>query len=144
MKYATNQVPAAPWYERAASAMVRNDYNLFRFVNENNLNLTSTECQNILRTKAFQDVLRVERNRFYKELSTDPSRSRNTAIGQLLFAITKLLDGEQYDKAVTAIAQLFKAEGWTSDQAQFNIFNDLNAKDIEGLKKHLADKLEKK
>ena len=139
----SNQIPAAAWYEKAAVAIVRNEKTLFQFANEANLGLTSTECQNIARTKEFQAALRAERNRFYKELSTDPSRSRNTAIGQLLFAITKLLEGEQYDKAVGAIAQLFKAEGWTSDSAQLNIFNDLNAKDIEGLKKKLQDKIKK-
>jgi hypothetical protein len=115
-----------------------------RYANEHDLGLTSTECQNIVRTKEFQSAIRAERNRYYKELSTDPTRSRTTAIGQLLFAIQKLLEGEQYDKAVTALAQLFKAEGWTSDQAQLNIFNDLNAKDIEGLKKKLKEKLSKK
>ena len=141
---ATNQVPTQSWYEKAAVAIVRNEATLFQYANLNNLGLTSRECENVARTKEFQAVLRAERNKFYKELSTDTSRSRNTAIGQLLFAITKLLEGEQYDKAVAAIAQLFKAEGWTSDQAQLNIFNDLNAKDIEGLKKKLQEKLDKK
>ena len=129
------------WYEKAASAIVRSDKTLFQFSNENNLGLTSTECQNVARTKEFQSALRTERNRLYKELASDPSRSRTTAIGQLLFAIQKLLDAELYDKAVAAIAQLFKAEGWTTDSAQLNIFNDLNAKDIEGLKKKLQEKL---
>ena len=58
-----------------------------------------------------------------------------------LAAVQKLLEGEQYDKAVTALVALAKLEGWTSDQAQLNIFNDLNAKDIEGLKKKLQDKM---
>lgn len=138
---AINQVPRQDWYEKAAAAIVRSEKTLFQFANENNLGLTSTECQNVARTKEFQATLRAERNRFYKELSTDPTRSKTTAIGQLLFAIQKLLDAEQYDKAVAAIAQLFKAEGWTSDQAQLNIFNDLNAKDIEGLRKRLQDKI---
>ena len=138
---ANNAIQRQDWYERAACAVVRQDKTLFQFSNENNLGLTSTECQNVARTKEFQSVLRSERNKFYKELSTDPSRSRSTAIGQLLFAVQKLLEGEQYDKAVTALVALAKLEGWTSDQAQLNIFNDLNAKDIEGLKKKLKDRI---
>ena len=141
---ANNTIQRQDWYEKAVVAIVRSEKTLFQFANEHNLGLTSTECQNVARTKEFQAALRAERNRFYKELSTDPSRSRTTAIGQLLFAIQKLLDAEQYDKAVAAIAQLFKAEGWTTDSAQFNIFNDLNAKDIDGLKKKLQEKLGKK
>jgi hypothetical protein len=133
-------IPAAVWYDKAAEAMVRNEYTLFRFANENNLGLKSTECENIARTKEFQAALRAARNRFYKELSTDPTRSRNTAVGQLLFAIQRLLEGEQYDKAVTALSQLFKAEGWTSDQAQLTIFNELSGKDIEGLRARLRGK----
>lgn len=133
-------IPPADWYEKAAVAIVRNEKTLFQWANETNRGLTSTECQNISRTKEFQNALRAERNRYYKELSTDPTRSRNTAVGQLLFAVQKLLEAENYDKAVTALAQLFKVEGWTSDSAQISIFNDLNANDIEGLRKKLKDK----
>ena len=124
--------------------MVRSDKSLWAFVNEKNLGLTQTEVTAILKTKEFQAVLRVERNRFYKELASDPTRSRVTAVGQMLFAIQKLLDGEQYDKAVAALSQLFKAEGWTTDAAQLTIFNDLNAKDIDGLRKRLQDKMKEK
>ena len=123
-------VPSCARTRRCSSSLTRTTWDL-----------TSTECQNVARTKEFQSVLRSERNKFYKELSTDPSRSRSTAIGQLLFAVQKLLEGEQYDKAVTALVALAKLEGWTSDQAQLNIFNDLNSKDIEGLRKKLQDKM---
>jgi leucyl-tRNA synthetase len=134
-------VPAADWYEKAAVAIVRNGKTLYQWVNENRMGgLTSRECENIGRTKEFQAALRAERNRFYKELSDDPDRSRNVAVGQLLYAIQKLLEAEQYDKAVSSLAQLFKVEGWTSDQAQISIFNDLNSKDLEGLKRSLEAK----
>ena len=136
-----NVIQASDWYEKAADAIVRQGQTLFQWSNEHNKGLTSRECENVARTKEFQNVLRRMRNQLYKELSTDPSRSRSTAIGQLLFAVQKLLEGEQYDKAVTALVALAKLEGWTSDQAQLNIFNDLNAKDIEELKKKLQDKM---
>jgi hypothetical protein len=132
-----NEIPAAVWYEKAAHAIVRSERTLFQYANEANLGLTATECANIARTKEFQAALRAERNRFYKELSTDPQRNRNTAVGQMVFAIQKLLDAEQWDKAVAALTQLFKAEGWTSEATQLTIFNDLNAKDIDGLREKL-------
>lgn len=136
-------IPPAEWYEKAAVAIVRNGQTLFQWANENNKGLLARECENISRTKEFQSALRAERNRLYKELSTDPSRNRNTAVGQLLFAVQKLLEAEQYDKAVTALSQLFKVEGWTTDSAQISIFNDLNANDIEGLRKKLKDAKDK-
>lgn len=133
-------IPRADWYEKAAEAIVRRGLSLFQFTNEAGLGITSRECENIARTKEFSEVLRTERNKFYKELAVDPSRSRNTAVGQLLFAIQKLLENEQWDKAVSALAQLFKSEGWVSDGAQVNIFQDLNAKDIEALRSKLGPK----
>lgn len=132
-----NQIPIADWYERAANAIVRSGYNLFRWANENDLGLTNRDCENISRTKAWQDVLRTERNKFFKELANDPSRSKNTAVGQMLFAIQKMLDMEQYDKAVSALTQLMKAEGWLAESSSVNIFNDLNSKNIEELRKKL-------
>lgn len=132
-------IPRLDWYEKAATAIVREEKTLYAWANENKMGLTSTECANIARTKEFQAALRAERNRFYKELATDQDRSRNTAVGQLIFAIQKLLEAEQYDKAVSSLAQLFKVEGWTSDTAQVNVFNELNSKDIEGLKRRLAE-----
>lgn len=132
-------IPRLDWYEKAAVAIVREEKTLYAWANEAKLGLTSTECANIARTKEFQAALRAERNKFYKELATDQDRSRNVAVGQLIFAISKLLEAEQYDKAVSSLAQLFKVEGWTTDQAQINVFNELNAKDIEGLKKRLQE-----
>ena len=135
-----NQVPRQDWYQKAAFEMVRNNKTLFQYANEANLGITSRECENVSRTKEFAEALRIERNRFYKELSIDPSRSRNTAVGQLLFTIQKLLENESYDKAAASLALLFKVEGWTSDSAQVNIFQDLNAKDIDALRAKLAPK----
>ena len=39
-----------------------------------------------------------------------PSSRFKTAVGQLLYAIQKLIENEQYDKAVTALTNLFKIE----------------------------------
>lgn len=117
--------------------MVRSGSKLFAWACEHNMGLKPVECENIIRTKEFMAALRAARNVFYKELATDPTRSRTTAIGQLLFAIQKLLEADQYDKAVTAIGQLFKAEGWTQDQASISIFNEISGKDIDAIRKRL-------
>ena len=137
----SNVIPVAEWYEKAAAQIVRENKTLFQWCNEHNKGLTSRECENIARTKEFQAVIRAERNKFYKELANDPTRSRTTAVGQLLFSVQKLIEAEQYDKAVAALAQLFKVEGWTQDQTSVNIFNDLNAKDIDALRRKVQGKI---
>ena len=81
------------------------------------------------------EILRLRRNLYYKELANDPSLTRTAVKGQLVFAITKLLEKGMEDKAVAAIMNLAKLEGWTTDQANVNIFNDLNQKDIDALRK---------
>lgn len=129
-----SQKPTEHWYEKAADAIVREGKSLFQFANESDLGLTSRECENVLRTKAFQEVLRNRRNLYYKEIAQDPSLSRAAVKGQLVLAITKMLEKEQYDKAANAIMQLAKLEGWTSDGTNVNVFNDLTHKDLLALK----------
>lgn len=128
---------ANDWYDKAANAMVRNGKSLFQWTNENNKGLKKLECDEIAKTPEFMLALRTARNKYYKELATDPTRSRNTAVGQLLYAVERLMDAGLYDKAVAALSQLFKVEGWSNDQTQVNIFQDLNAKDIEALRKKI-------
>ena len=133
-------LPAADWYQPAARDMVRNGVTLFQWANEHDKGLLKSECESILKTPEWQAVLRAERNRFYKELANDPTRSRNVAVGQLLFAIQRLLEVEQYDKAVSALTQLFKVEGWSKDETAINIFNELNAKDFDSIRARLKTK----
>lgn len=126
--------PTEHWFEKAADAIVREGKSLFQYTNEADLGLTSRECENTLRTKAFQEVLRTRRNIYYKEIAQDPSLSRAAVKGQLVLAINKMLEKEQFDKAANAIMQLAKLEGWTSDGTNVNVFNELTAKDITALR----------
>jgi hypothetical protein len=126
--------PTEHWFEKAADAIVREGKSLFQYTNEADLGLTSRECDNTLRTKAFQEVLRTRRNLYYKEIAQDPSLSRAAVKGQLVLAINKMLEKEQFDKAANAIMQLAKLEGWTSDGTNVNVFNELTAKDLATLR----------
>ena len=134
-------IPSQPWYDDAAEAMVRHNVKLFEYANEKNLGLRKVECDNIVRTKEFMAALRAARNKFYRELANDPTRTRNTAVGQLVHAIQSLIDNAQFDKAVAAIAQLAKMEGWNKEAAQaLNIFQDLSGGDISKLREKLEAK----
>lgn len=129
-----NEKPTEHWYEKACDAIVREGKSLFAYSNEADLGLTNRECGNILQTKAFQEVLRTRRNIYYKEIANDSSLSRAAVKGQLVLAITKMLEKEQYDKAANAIMQLAKLEGWTSDGTNVNVFNELTARDLAELR----------
>lgn len=115
--------------------MIREDKNLFAFTNEANLGLTQRECESVLRSKHFREILRQRRNLYYKELANDPSLSKAAMKGQLVYAITRLIEKGQEDKAVTAIMSLAKFEGWTSDAANVNVFQDLSQKDLNEIRK---------
>lgn len=139
-----NEKPTEHWYERACDAIVREGKSLFAYSNEVDLGLTNRECDNILKTKGFQEVLRTRRNVYYKEIANDSSLSRAAVKGQLVLAITKMMENSQFDKAANAIMQLAKLEGWTSDGTNVNVFNELTAKDLAELRtKFTAAKVSK-
>lgn len=126
--------PTEHWFEGACDAIVREGKTLFAHSNEKNLGLTTRECENVQKTKAFQEVLRTRRNVYYKEIAGDASLSRAAVKGQLVLVIGKLIEKEQYDKAANAIMQLAKFEGWTSDGTNVNVFADLTAGDLAKLR----------
>lgn len=122
------------WYEGACDAIVREGRTLFAYSNEKNLGLTTRECENVQKLKAFQEVLRTRRNVYYKEIAGDASLSRAAIKGQLVVAIGKMMENGQYDKAANAIMQLAKFEGWVSDGTNVNLFADLTAGDLAKLR----------
>lgn len=114
--------------------MVQQDISLFGATNILELGIRNSECENIVRTKRFQEVLRNERNKHYKELADDPSLTRRAAVGRLVFIIEKLIENEQFEKAGAIIMQLAKMENWINDATNVNVFNDLSARDLEALR----------
>lgn len=115
--------------------MVREGKNLFLYCNENDLGLTQRECENVLKTKLFQEVLRTRRNVYYKEVANDPSLSRAAIKGQIVLAINKMMEMGLWEKACNAAMQLAKLEGWTSDASNVNVFQEFTQKDIDAMKK---------
>lgn len=128
------EIPTEHWWEGACDAIVREGRTLFAYSNEKELGLTSRECENLQKNKAFQETLRNRRNIYHKEVAGDSTFSRAAAKGQLMVAINKMMEKEQYDKAATAIMNLAKLEGWTSDGTNVNVFADLTATDLAKLR----------
>lgn len=127
--------PVEHWFEKAADAIIREGLTLFAFSNHQGLGLTAKECEATLRTKGFQEILRVRRNLFYKELAQDASWSKAAAEGQIVFAISKMMEKELYDKALEGVMKLAKFKGWISDGTNVNVFQELTQKDLADLRK---------
>lgn len=119
-----------PWYTKACQKMIREQKTLFMVSCELDLGMTAKQCNDLLQDSDFQAILRGERNRFYKELASDPQRSKLSNVGNLLFLADMLIAGKQYDKAANVIMNVMKAEGQLEDKTSINVFGDITAKDL--------------
>lgn len=105
--------------------------------------LDPDEADKVSRRRDFQDILRVERNKFYAAVANDPSRSKSTAIGKMEVLIDRLIASGEYDKAANAIDKLGKLEGWVGADSSVNVFAGLSARDIAEARERLAGPVEK-
>lgn len=128
------------WFQTACQKMVREDKSLFIAACELNLGMTKKDCDDLLKDLEFQRVLRGERLRYYRELATDPGRSKQSNIGTLLYLADRLIAKGMDDKAANVIMSIMKAEGQLEDKSTINVFGDLTAKDLAAAR----DKITKK
>jgi hypothetical protein len=128
------------WYQKACQKMIRENKSLFYVSNEENLGLTAKQCEDLLRDTEFQNTLRGEKLRYYRELASDPGRSKQSNIGALLYLADQLMANKSFDKAANVIMSVMKAEGQLNDNTSINVFADLTAKDLATMR----EKVEKK
>lgn len=126
------------WYQKACTQMVRENKSLYLVSNENDLKLTKGQCDGLEKDPEFQRVLRGERLRFYKELASDPNRSKQTNIGNLLFIADQLIAKGMYDKAATVVMSIMKAEGQLEDKTAITVFGDISEKDLSVMRDVVA------
>lgn len=130
-----------PWFRKAAELIVREEKKPWLAFTEVGAALTSVEAEVIYRSKTFQGILWAEREKFRKELANTPYRSKESAVGLMMYLIQKLIDAGEFDKAAQALEKLMKAEGWTGPDSQVNVYQGLSQKDYAELKKELNDRL---
>jgi len=131
------------WFEAAAALMVRHSLSLRQAALEQGTVLSVEESDLISRRKEFQRVLWSERQKYYKELASDPHRGKSTIIGRIEHAVTKLLDAGEWDKAIEGLIKLAKIEGLLGSDQNINIYGNLSAKDIAEVKKQIQDAYER-
>jgi hypothetical protein len=121
------------WFNLAARMIVRQNIPLRQACAELDLSVSSQESEKIFKSEAFQKILQIERNVYARELANTPGRDKTSSLGLLVYLVQKLIDEQQWDKAVVALEKLMKAEGWTGADTNVNVFAGLNAKEYQQL-----------
>jgi hypothetical protein len=128
------------WYGKAAEHMVRENKTLIQVALEMGLDIHSRDLVNIERHKAFQQALWAEKNKFYKEIASDPDRGKNVLLGQMTLIVDQLMKEGKWEKAAAAILQLAKIEGIVGTEGTVNVFGPLSERQlavIEGKLKNI-------
>jgi hypothetical protein len=129
------------WYEEACDRMVREKKKLAQIATEMQMDMTTEEAFALEHNPMFQKALWAARHKFYQELANNPERSKQSAVGQMIFAIQGLMEKGDWDKAVEAILKLAKLEGWIGADSNVNVFTELRGEQFEELKKRAMEKL---
>lgn len=99
--------------------------------------ISTLEAKNAYRTKAFQRLLRTERNRYFREIGTDREWSKKTAVGKLLACAEELYARGEYDKAAEVILKATKVEGWVGEAGNVNVFAGMTGRDLDQIRAKL-------
>lgn len=128
------------WYRKCARKMVREGKAFLHVTDELGLNgIDGPTAKQIQESETFQAVLRQERLKLAKEYADDPELSKNVAIGMMLMAIEKLMMEAQWDKALEGLKKLATLAGWQGTEGNVNVYQGLNQRDFDELKKRIQD-----
>lgn len=102
-----------PWFGMVADLMVSEDLTFGEAVIQAGIEgYSALQLANFQRRKAFQEVLRDARNRFYTDLAQDPIRSKDVLIGQMVLCVTRLIAQEKWEAALEGGLKLARVQGW--------------------------------
>lgn len=126
------------WFVQAAEVMVRTQTSLKQAALEIGHSLDPDEADKVSRRRDFQEILRVEKNKFYASVANDPTRTKSVVLGQMWFLADKLIAEGEFEKAAGVLDKLGKMEGWSGNEGNINIFSGLTARDITEARERLA------
>lgn len=118
--------------------MVRNNLSLKSAALEIGHPLDPDEAEKVSRRREFQEILRVERNKYFAGVANDPTRTKSTVLGKMTVLADKLISEGEHDKAAVVLEKLAKMEGWSGNEGNINIFSGLTARDIAEARERLA------
>lgn len=126
------------WFVQVAEEMVRNNTSLKEAALDLGIKLEPDEVEKIGRRKDFQEIVRVERNKYEAAVANDPTRTKAVAIGKMWLLAERLEREGEHEKAAVVVEKIGKLEGWTGGEHNVNIFSGLSARDIAEAKQRLA------
>lgn len=130
----------AEWWQPCAELMAREGISLREAATRLKAPITSEQAASTFRLRGFQKLLRSERNRFFLEIGQDAAWSKRTAIGQMLYLVSRLIDEGQHDKALEGLLKVARTEGWLGAESNVNVFAGLSDKELSELKNRVAAK----
>jgi hypothetical protein len=117
--------------------MIRNNVSLKQAAADVNHPLDPDEAEKVSRRKDFQEIYRIERNKFFAAVANDPTRTKSTVLGRMHILADKLMAEGEHDKAALVLEKLSKMEGWSGNEGNINIFSGLTARDIAEARERL-------
>lgn len=125
------------WYVQVAEEMVRNNSSLKQAAIDLGIQLDPDEVTRISRRKDFQEILRVEQNKYFAAVANDPTRTKSAALGRMWVLVDRLTANGELEKAALTLDKLAKMEGWSGNEGNINIFSGLTARDIAEAKERI-------
>jgi hypothetical protein len=133
------QCPA--WFVQVAEEMARNNSALKVAALDIGVTLDPAEAERIGRRKDFQEILRIERNKYHAAVGNDPTRTKSTVIGMMWIAAERLAREGEHEKSAQVLERVAKIEGWAGADTNVNVFGDLTAKDLNEAQKKLEERI---
>jgi hypothetical protein len=122
------------WQLEAIEMMVRNGQSLKQAAMDLGKEVTSVECENILRRRSFNRALWEARHRYFANLGNSPNFKKETVIGKLLALAQKLEDEGKHDKAADSLFKAAKIAGFVGPESTVSVFGELSQRDLEALR----------
>lgn len=133
-----NPLYAPAWFHAAAEVMARTQCTLKAAALEIGHPLDPDEADKTSRRRDFQEILRIEKNKFYASVANDPTRTKSVVLGQMWHLADRLIAAGEYEKAAGVLDKLSKMEGWSGNEGNINIFSGLTHRDIAEARERLG------
>ena len=129
--------PLRNWHIRCAEAMVANFWTFRQAAQELEIPLTMEEADKVEKSREFRNVLESARLRYWEELATNPSRNKESTIGEMIWLCRQLEREGSFDKALEGFYKIARICGWLDADTNVNIFGKITQADIEQARKEL-------
>jgi hypothetical protein len=132
------------WLLEAIQLMVQDGLSLKQAAMELEKEVSSKECEVILRRPSFIRLLWEARYRYFNQVASDPNFKKESTIGKLLNLAEKLEAEGKHRDAADAVFKAAKIAGFVGVETQVSVFGELSAKDLEAIRQKVSEQKEEK